>query len=284
MAKHALVLFTKAPAPGHTKTRLTKAHGGVLSPQDAANLYRSTLMDVSRAATRALQVLAAEPINGEDQALSAYDFYVSCPSESDQERLKEIFEETSPWPLAIHYITDRGVNFDEHFNDAFRQLFALGYGSVVTIGGDIPSVRVDHLQAAFQWLAYLGHGSEHGALVLAPCQDCGVSLVGITANAPIDFVGVFYNLQGVSALEKIVALASAQSIPLAVLDTIADIDNVGDLAHAITLMRAMAYASHVQPGVLAPENTLRWVRQNRIIVTTPPNQNHDPRESLDAVH
>jgi len=39
--KHAFLLFTKAPAPGVTKTRLTEARGGILTPEEAADFYRA---------------------------------------------------------------------------------------------------------------------------------------------------------------------------------------------------------------------------------------------------
>ena len=39
--KHALLLFSKVPEPGKTKTRLTTEHNGLLTPEEAAELYRA---------------------------------------------------------------------------------------------------------------------------------------------------------------------------------------------------------------------------------------------------
>jgi len=44
--KHALVLFTKSPQPGRTKTRLTHKLGGLLTEYEAALLYK--VYDVGR--------------------------------------------------------------------------------------------------------------------------------------------------------------------------------------------------------------------------------------------
>ena len=38
-------------------------------------------------------------------------------------------------PWRVHYLTDAGATFDDHFDDAFSQLFALGYDAVVSVGG-----------------------------------------------------------------------------------------------------------------------------------------------------
>ncbi len=281
--KNALVLFTKAPIPGLTKTRLTKQRGGILTPQEAADLYRATLLDVADVAFRALQNCSRQPGVKSDCQPACYDFVVSAASETDSTQLKRIFEQSVPSAPPISYIVDRGNNFDEHFNDAYRQLFAQGYHSVIAIGGDLPTLRPYHIEAAFQWLDYL-EGAGKGAAVLASCQDCGVSLVGVTDDTALDFGGVFYNQDGVSALDKIVSLCALSEIPIALLDTIADIDTTGDLAHAITLMQTMRYASQFQTELETPTRTLEWVQRHGIVVTTPPNPNHDPREMVDAVH
>lgn len=281
--RNALVLFTKAPTPGLTKTRLTEARGGILTPEEAAALYQASLLDVADIALRALEDCRREHEQANGHHPCTWDFVLSCPSEDDRSRLQRFLAETGLTSTSLHFLVDRGSTFDEHFNDAFRQLFAQGYHSVVMIGGDLPVLRPYHIQSAFQWLTYL-EGANQGALVLAPCQDCGVSLVGVTANTPIDFTGVFYSQQGVSALDKIVDLCAAAGIPLAMLDQISDIDTAGDLAHAITLLHCLDYATHSQPNMILPRRMMAWIQRTGIVVSTPPNTNHDPRELVDAVY
>ena len=281
--KNAVVLFTKAPTPGSTKTRLTEARGGILTPQETAEFYQGTLLDVADIARLALENCRRGQGQANGHEPPRFDFVISAASEADRAQLQALFAREGPDATPHHYIIDCGRTFDEHFNDAFRQLFAQGYHAVVMIGGDLPAIRPYHIQSAFQWLAYL-EGTSAGALVLAPCQDCGVSLVGVTAGTPIDFGGVFYNPQGVSALDKIVDLCADAGIPLAMLDQISDIDMVGDLAHAITLLRCLSYAVYSQPDLTLPRRTLAWVQRTGIVVSTPPNANHDPRELVDVVH
>lgn len=277
--KHVLSLFTKSPQPGITKTRLTEKQGGALTEPEAADLYRATMLDVADAAFQALELCRHEASDNDSQ--DEYSFFISCTPESEQPELKAVFEAEFPHVNDIHYMVDRGRNFDEHFNDHYQQLFEQGYDSVVCIGGDLPTISPEFIHRAFQWLAYLEPGSNKGAMVLAPCQAAGVSLVGLTANAPMDFTGVFYNAQGTPALDAIINIASARQIPTALLENQFDIDTMEDLAHIIAVINAMAHARYFQPGIGVPRRTLEWVAKTGLVVHTPPNEEHDPRGDID---
>lgn len=281
--KHAFLLFTKAPSPGLTKTRLTKDRGGIFTPEEAADFYRATLLDVTEIGFQALAELnqaARENTNGNDQ--DSYDFVVSCSPVSDQAILEDLFAENGPWPAPMLIINDHGRNFDEHFDDAFQQLFARGYHMVVSIGGDLPTMPVGHIVQAFQWLEYFDSYSPQGGFVQAPCQECGVSLVGYTSKTPMDSTGVFYNLDGVPALDAYIAKAAERCVPVANLMPVADVDDTRDLAHTISLLNATAYSIHHQPGQFLARRTLDWVRRIGVVISTPPNPEHDPREFIDA--
>jgi hypothetical protein len=62
------------------------------------------------------------------------------------------------------------------------------------------------------------------------------------------------------------------------------VDNTEDLAHTIAVLKAMAYARTYQPNVFIPRRTLAWIQENRLVVTTPPNMEHDPRGDVDGTH
>lgn len=268
--KHALSLFTKSPQLGITKTRLTEKYGGSLTEQEAADLYRAMMLDVATAAFQALEMCRQMVTGG--NSMDRYNFFISCTPESEKPKLQAIFEAEFPSVGDIHYIIDRGRNFDEHFNDHYRQLFAQGYYSVVCIGGDLPTISPEFIHRAFQWLAYLDAQSDRGAMVLAPCQAAGVSLVGLTADAPMDFTGVFYNMQGIAALEATTNIATARQIPMALLEPLADVDHPEDLAHTIAVLNAMVYASYFQPNIYVPKRTMSWVQQTGLVVHTSPNE------------
>lgn len=279
--KNALLLFTKVPVPGRIKTRLTVGRGGILTEEEAASFYIASLLDVADMGFQALSILN-ENASSDETAPLKYDFIISCTPPEEQKSLEKYFKENGPWPLPIQFINDRGQNFDQHFDDAFHQLFEQGYHAVVSIGGDLPTMPVTHIVQAFQWLIYFDQFTDQGGFVQAPCQSCGVSLVGYTRETAMDSEGVFYNPEGVPCLDAYTKKAKERGVPTALLSSVADIDNVEDLAHNISLMKAIRYSSQYKRDLFVPYRTLDWVRRQGIVANTPPNRLHDSRELIDG--
>ena len=210
-----------------------------------------------------------------------YDFFVSTPA-ADIDIMKATYDEIGPWPMEIHYLTDKGATFDDHFDYAFKQIFDEGYEHIVSVGGDIPTLPKSHIKQSFQWLDYFQACGTPG-FVQAPCQECGTSLVGFSYNTPINHQGIYYNMDGRPALDGYVEKLKAANIPSAYFSPVADIDERTDLAHAISCMRAIAEAGKYQNDVFIPQRVLDWVDWYGITVSTPPNEEHDPRQYLDEV-
>lgn len=282
--KNALLLFSKVPVAGTVKTRLTYERGGGLSEEQAAELFRRSLYDVSELGMIALMELQAEndALVAEDPeaAPRQYDFFVSTTPADNVGAMKEVFAAIGPWPLEINYISDKGATFDDHFNDAFEQLFEQGYENIVSIGADLPTMPKNHIKLAFSWLEYFQSLKTPG-FVQAPCQECGTSLVGFSHDTPINHTGVYYNLDGKAALDAYVEKLQAESIPSAFLSPIADVDEMGDLAHAISCIRAIAEAAPHQPELYVPQRVLDYIDFLGLKVSTPPNPDHDPRQYID---
>ena len=284
--KHALLVFTKPPLPGLVKTRMTVEYGGFLNENQAADFYKRCFYDVCEMSMHALIELQWE----NDAAVEAdpeadkitYDFFVSTTPADSLDQVEALFDEIGPWPMEIHYIADTGTTFDEHFNYAFQQIFAMGYESIVSIGGDVPTMPKAHLKQGFQWLDYFQAIGKPG-FVVAPCQECGTSLVGYSYNTPnMNHTGIYYNMDGRPALDGYMEKLREADIPSAYFDPVADIDEVTDLAHAISCMKAIREAAKYQTGLFVPTRTLNWVEYMGITVSTPPNDNHDPRDYLDG--
>lgn len=284
--KHALLLFSKPPVPGMVKTRLTTEFGGIFTPGEAADFFTRSLYDVADNAMQAMTLLEreAEAAHAEDPSadLHKYEFFVSTTPAENLELMKEKFDAIGPWPFEVHYIVDKGANFDEHFDDAFKQIFDLGYESIVSIGGDIPAMPQTHIMQAYRWLHYFADTSETGGFVQAPCQECGVSLVGFTNKTPMDHQGVYYNMNGRPALDAYIEKVTEANIPMMSLPPVADIDTGEDLAHAISLLKAIRYSREsCQPELFLAHRTLDWIEWKGLTATTPPNDNHDPRQYID---
>ncbi len=282
--KQAFLIFSKPPIPGMVKTRLTEKHGGFLTDEQAASFFKMCLFDVCEASMMALlelQALSDQKVKEDPEADHVtYDFFVSTTPANNLEFMKETFEEVGPWPMEIHFLTDSGATFDDHFDDAFKQIFDLGYDAIVSVGGDIPTMPKSHVTQAYQWLDYFKSLGTPG-FVCAPCQECGTSLVGMSKDTPMNHQGVYYNMDGVPALDAYMNKVRESNVPVAYFSPLADIDDKTDLAHAISCMQAIEQAGKYQPDILIPMRTIRWCRLMGIKVSTPPNDEHDPRQYID---
>ncbi len=284
MKREALLIFSKPPIPGLVKTRLTTANGGFLSEEQAAEFFRRSLFDVSEMCQLELLDMQA----GNDAAVAAdaevepirYDFFVSTTPADNVEVMRRTFEDLGQWPMEIHYLHDSGKTFDDHFDDSFKQIFDLGYDCVVSVGGDLPTMPKSHISQAFAWLEYFDRLGTPG-FVQAPCQECGTSLVGFSRDTPIDHQDIYYNRDGVPALDGYVRKLEAANIPSAYLSPVSDVDIREDLAHMISCLRAIKAAAPYQPDLYVAQRVLDWVDWTGIRVGTPPNENHDPRQYID---
>ena len=283
--KNAMLIFTKPPLPGLVKTRMTQEFGGFFTEEQAAQFYKCCFYDVCSMAMEAMGELQAandELVASDPEADKVtYDFFCSTTPADSLSQMKELFEHGGTWPMEVHYLVDKGHTFDEHFNDACDQLFAMGYESIVAIAGDVPTMPKAHLVQAFQWLEYFQKIGKPG-FVYAPCQESGTSLIGYSCNTPgMNHTGVYYNMDGRPALEGYLTKIQENDIPSAYFDPVADIDEVSDLGHAISCMKSIREAAKYQP-LFVPRRTLAWVELMGITVSTPPNENHDPRDYLDG--
>ena len=97
----------------------------------------------------------------------------------------------------------------------------------------------------------------------------------------MNHTGVYYNMDGRPALEGYLLKIQENDIPSAYFDPVADIDEVSDLGHAISCMKSIREAAKYQP-LFVPRRTLAFIEIMGITVSTPPNENHDPRDYLDG--
>ncbi|MCL2883850.1 MAG: DUF2064 domain-containing protein [Coriobacteriia bacterium] len=283
--KHALLLFSKPPIPGQVKTRLTVEKGGLFSPEEAAEFFKRSIFDVTEMGFQALWQLEEEDAAARqadpEAPTNVYDFFISTTPAENLEVMQQTYAAAGDWPRPIEFLVDRGANFDEHFDDAFMQIFALGYADLVAVGGDQPTMPRSHITRAFQWLAYLARTYQNGGLVQCPCQECGVSLIGWTAQTPMSHAGVYYNMDGRPALDAYVQKCQAAGVQMVSLDPVADVDNVQDLAHTTSVLRALAYSAEAQPDAFVARRTLDWLNYQGIRVGTPPNSDFDSRAGID---
>lgn len=270
------MVFTKVPKAGDIKTRLTVEKGGILTPEEAKRFYEASLLDVIDACI----------------AAACGDVYICHNASGDRRYLEELLNSVCDRRSIKGVYADRGGTFDECMQYAADYVLKGGTNgrlaeSVVIVGGDLPTLQPSVVRAAVEKLLELARSeagkraaeslgiidAEIGAAVVeGACQEGGFSLVGFTYTTPFDFRGVFYNKDGVTALDMLVSKASERNIPFGLVEMIPDVDIPLDLAGMITSLNALQLAARYDTKVFLPKRTIGVVKELGLIASAPPPQ------------
>ena len=191
-----LMLFTRYPEPGRTKTRLIPH----LGPAGAAAVQRQmtehVLAQVQSAAQRLPLAVEVHFAGGDRSRMQAW-----------------LGDRAAYFPQAEGGLGDR-------LTAAFRQSFGWGRPGAIAIGSDCPALGADHLTAALEAL-----GRADG--VLGPATDGGYYLIGLRQLEPTLFKDIDWGTDQV--LAQTLAAATAQGLTVELLPPLTDVDRPEDL-------------------------------------------------------
>lgn len=192
-----VIVFTRFPEPGLTKTRLIPA----LGPEGAADLQR--LMTV--------------------QALQAADHLRSARDVSTEVRFAggDASRMAAQFGNQHTYLPQRRGNLGTRMYHAFREAFARGSERAVVVGTDCPELDADILSAAFDALR------THDC-VIGPARDGGYYLMGLQRPCRQIFEGIDWGSANV--FEQTQRQAAAAGLTVYRLSMHADVDEPRDLA------------------------------------------------------
>ncbi len=291
--KNAILLFSKVPQEGKVKTRLTTLKDGYLDAEYASRLYAAMLFDVAECCMDFIARMEARAAEGRiasgavaSAAVGAsvedsYDIVISSPGIEQMTQMRELFAQSGTWSREIRFISDTGANFDEHYNDAFAQVWDMGYETILSMGCDMPALTQDVLVLGFSHLHELCD-TPGGGVVLSPDQEMGVSIVGWTRDTSFDHAGVFYCQSGLTVLPAYIEKCRAQGLPARYIPAVPDVDTWADLRHNITLVQAIEYAAQFQDDLSVPHRTLEVLAEYGLVdVRVAPNDLMDPRDEID---
>ncbi|MGI6031910.1 MAG: TIGR04282 family arsenosugar biosynthesis glycosyltransferase [Coriobacteriales bacterium] len=287
--RNALLLFSKVPEPGKVKTRLTSLKDGFFDPEVASALYHCMLFDVVECCCDALRDLERADLEraaleGTCEEMPVHDEYtllISAPGKAGEDGMRKLFEESGAWPREIIFTHDDGKSFDEHYNDAFQQVWDRGFDTVLSMGCDMPALRRSVVIEGFERLHALCE-REGGGIVLAPDQEMGVSIVGWTAETDFDHDGIFYNQDGLTVLPAYIQKADRLGLPALYLPDVPDVDTIADLNHNVTLVQALEYCAKFQDDITPPYRTAQALREMGYTdIRVMPNDLHDDRDEID---
>ena len=143
--KKAIILFTRAPLPGKTKTRMMPE----LSPKARARLHACFLKDIGRETEK-----------------TGADLFICYTPVGKEEILRPLL------PARASYFPQEGDGLGERMHRAFCRVFEKGYDACLLLGSDVPEVQAEDLKQAFSLL-------EHHDVVLGPTTDGGYYLAGM---------------------------------------------------------------------------------------------------------
>lgn len=191
-----LLMFTRYPEPGLTKTRLIPH----LGPEGAANLQRQMTEHVLTQVTAATQhfPLAVE-VHFAGGNLAQMQGWLGS---------------------AVTYCAQSSGSLGDRLITAFSQSFDLGRPGAIAIGSDCPALGSDHLAAALQAL-------DRVDVAIGPATDGGYYLIGLRQLETALFKDIDWGTERV--LEQTLAIATAQGLTVELLTPLTDIDYPADL-------------------------------------------------------
>ena len=192
-----LLVFVKAPIPGHVKTRLAQEIG----PEAAAAVYRASVeMTLSRLRPlREHATLCIDP----------------------PEAIPDVQRWVGPgWRT----VPQDGRDLGQRLAQATARAFSDGARYVVVVGTDSPWVRAEDVDAAFDALASV-------EVVLGPTDDGGYYLIGLSKPLPALFEGIAWSSPTV--YDQTTSRVAQLGVKVATLRRGYDLDHLADVQRFI---------------------------------------------------
>ena len=232
--RNAYVIFTREPAPGKTKSRLMPYYDA----EQCAELHRCFLRDIAHEMKRA-------------EKRSAFDIIVAYTG-GEPVFLKKLFGKKTI------FIEQRGTDLGQKMENAITDVLEMGYEKAVLTGTDIPELRADAIEAAFDKL-------DNSDVALGPTADGGYYLIGMKEAHHEAFNARIYGVS--SVFEETLSSIRDSGLSVSTVDKYQDIDTREDLAD---------FRERVQnDAILKKTSTGRFVMNNRKVSVIIPVYNEE---------
>lgn len=220
---NALILMTRIPYRGYTKTRMMPD----ISALDCEKLHNCFLRDY---------------FSCFDKLSETIDIFISyAPEKFSKDFLKAL-------PAQYQTFPQEGVNIGSRMLKAFERLFDQGYEKVVLVGCDIPQIQQSTYENAYKNL-------ERVDMVISPTDDGGYCLIGLKKNyEPLFINDVSWGEE--SVIDSTLKTAKEIGLKVSVLDQYRDIDNYEDL---LSLQDVYRYSDRFYDNI--PLNTLMFINE-----------------------
>lgn len=196
-SKNQLIIFTRFPEAGKTKTRLIPHLGAEAAAQLQKEMTEHTVMQARRAG-----------------------------AEIEVRYTGSSYEQMRNWlGGGFQYVEQGEGDLGERMERAFSDQFSRGAGRVVIVGSDCPSNGWKNIAEAFRLL-------ESKACVIGPASDGGYYLIGLSKPAPQIFRRIEWG--GDQVFKQ--TLASASGLTVGMLKPLHDVDLPEDIPPRISVI------------------------------------------------
>jgi uncharacterized protein len=220
---NALILMTRIPIAGKTKTRLMKTFSG----EECAELHKCFLKDI---------------FNSLENTKNDVDIFVTYTPEGSFNILNDII------PNNISNYPQIGDTLGLRMLNAIDKLLCAGYKKVVLIGSDIPHLKDEDIKYSFGLL-------DSKDVVLGPTFDGGYYLIGmkkIHSQLFSDSLKWGYK----SVFEGTVDIANKSNLKVGLAAKYRDIDTEEDLLNLIE-----EFDRKILPSKEVPSNTIMFINK-----------------------
>lgn len=190
-SKKALIIFTRNPELGKCKTRLAATIGD----ESALEIYKYLLQHTAK---------LSEKVKADK-----YLFY------SESIKREDIWDAT-----IFNKKLQQGNDLGERMENAFTELFELGYEKVIIIGSDLLDLSSDDVNEAFDFL-------NENDTVIGPAKDGGYYLLGMKNMHS----KVFKNKEWGTSTVLENTLSDLKDSTISMLKELNDIDTFEDMKH-----------------------------------------------------
>ncbi len=213
MQKNAIIVFTREPEAGLTKTRMMPRY----SAEECAELHSCFLRDIARSLR--------------DVDADIWVCYTS--SRGEHPVLGRAFEE------AKGFIEQRGDGLGARMFNAIEDVLEKGYDSCALIGTDVPELRAESVARAFDLL-------KTSDIVLGPTEDGGYYLIAMRRAERAPFELESYGNE--SVLERTIASIESAGRRASMGDSYQDMDETSDLRALMRRYRENGRIARTETG------------------------------------
>ncbi len=226
MMKKSVLIFSKVPAIGFVKTRLSQTT--ILSDSEvnliAEAMLKDTIIIASRSKANIIEI-----------------GYYPEHSFNKLEKIVDSIQKTHDLTIPISYHLQQGSSFDERFESVVQASIDNGNDFIVVLGADLPYMPSSLINSAF---THLNLKENLNNIVIGPAGEGGVYLVGLSRSFIPSWFRKFKLFTDGVEIIQIAKFCKLEEIELYLLTPLVDIDIEEDLVSLLAFIEVLKIAEN----------------------------------------